>query len=141
MFAELKAGQEFNWNMVMTMDVMNMFRDISLDNNPIHIDSDYAKSCGFGNIVCYGNLLGLMISSLVGVEMRKYNAMLISESILFRHPFYPGDNIRLRGIMENILSVMRVAEMKLIFFNDNNVKIAQGKCQVKEIEHLNSTLN
>jgi acyl dehydratase len=134
MFELLKKGQEFHWDMEMTIEIMNKFREISLDDNPLHVDPDYSKSCGFNNVVCYGNLLGLMISSLVGVEMRKYEVMLISQNILYRKPFHPGDIIHLRGIIENISSALKVAELKLTFINDKNITIAQGKCQVKKIK-------
>ncbi|MFH2047099.1 MAG: MaoC/PaaZ C-terminal domain-containing protein [Pseudomonadota bacterium] len=136
MIEMLKIGQEFHWNMVITIDIMNKFREISLDDNPIHIDPNYSKLYGFRNIVCYGNLLGLMISSLVGVEMRKYKVMLISQNILYRHPFHPGDKIQLLGIMENISIALKVAELKLTFTNGKKVTIAQGKCQVKEMVEI-----
>lgn len=133
MFQTLRVGDLFTWEMEMNKESIDKFRELSLDDNPLHTDSNYAKACGFSDSICYGNLLGFMISSIVGVRMKHYHVMLISQNILYKKPFYQNDKIVLQGTVEFILEALSVAELRLLFLNQDGKLIAQGKCKVKKI--------
>lgn len=75
------------------------FADLSGDDNPLHVDSDYAKGTPFGQRIAHG-LLGLSIASglawqtgfLVGTA-----EALIGVDWKFRAPIYLGDTVHLRA--------------------------------------------
>lgn len=75
------------------------FADLSGDDNPLHVDTDYAKDTPFGQRIAHG-LLGLSIASglawqtgfLVGTA-----EALIGVDWKFRAPIYLGDTVRLRA--------------------------------------------
>ena len=130
-FKKLELGQDFCTTLEITKELLMVFGDLAKDYNRIHIDEDYAKSKGFKGKVSYGNILGLLISALVGETLKEYEVMLISQSINYKKPFYLGDIITLKGIIKENNEVLKVVKIKLQFSNISGDVCATGDCMVK----------
>jgi len=128
---QLELGQEFIRSLDITEELLIIFGDLSKDYNRIHTDEDYAKSKGYKGRVSYGNILGLMISALVGESLKEYEVILISQSINYKKPFYLGDRITLKGKIKENNEVFKVVKLKLKFFNISGDVCASGDCMVK----------
>ena len=131
-FQELGKG-EFSADIDISQKLIDIFRDISGDYCPLHIDPEYAKERGFPDKVVYGNILGLLISQLVGMNLWSHDVMLISQTVNYKHPIYVGDQIRVIGKVAYFSESIRVAELKLTFYNLDDLIVASGKCSVKEL--------
>jgi acyl dehydratase len=121
----------FSRALTVTDELLGAFLSISGDDNPLHTDESFARAQGFRGRVAYGNLIALMISSLVGVEMKSLNAMLISETLSFRQPVYCGDTISLTATVASKVDAMEVAELKYRADNQAGELVASGKIMVK----------
>ena len=128
---QLELGQEFFRNFEITEKLLKAFGDLAKDYNRLHTDEDYAKSKGYKGKVSYGNILGLLISALVGETLKEYEVMLISQSINYKKPFYLGDIITLKGIIKENNEVLKVVKIKLQFSNISGDVCATGDCMVK----------
>jgi len=127
----LSAEQTFYRSMDVTDKLLFDFGELSGDHNPFHTDNNYAKKKGYKNTVSYGNLLGLMVSSLVGESMSEYGVLLISQNLNFRQPFYLGDRINLTATISTYSETLEVGEVKLTFKNQFGKTCASGTCMVK----------
>jgi len=127
----LKLDQEFYRNIKITEKLLFTFRELAGDYNPLHTDENYAKSKGYKGKVSYGNILGLLISSLVGESLKEYEVMLISQTINYKIPVYLGDTITLKGVIKIINDVLKVVKIKLQFSNMSGEVCASGDCMVK----------
>jgi acyl dehydratase len=127
----INIGKIFSTNLEITETLVNQFGLLSGDLNPLHTDNDYAKKKGFLGRVCYGNILGMLISTLVGMRLGFDEVMLISQKINFKQPIYIGDKIELKGEVLNKSESVKIIELGLSFWNENGQKIASGKCQVR----------
>jgi len=107
------------------------FGELSGDHNSLHSDKIYAQKKGYKDIVSYGNVLGLMVSSLVGESMSEYDVLLISQNLNFRQPFYLGDTINLIATVTSFRETFGVGEVKLTFRNQFEAICASGTCMVK----------
>ncbi len=128
---KLELGQEFFRTFEITEELLMVFGDLAKDYNRIHTDEDYAKSKGYKGKVSYGNILSLLISTLVGETLKEYEVMLISQSINYKKPFYLGDIITLKGIIKENNEVLKVVKIKLQFSNISGDVCATGDCMVK----------
>jgi len=128
---QLEMGQEFFRTLEITQELLIVFGDLAKDYNRIHTDEDYAKSKGYKGKVSYGNILGLLISALVGESLKEYKVILISQSINYKKPFYLGDTITLKGKVREINEVFQVVKIKLQFSNISGDICASGDCMVK----------
>ena len=130
-YKKLDIDQKFFRTIEITKELLLNFGNLAGDYNPIHTDEYYAKSKGFEGILSYGNILGLLISSLVGKSLNKSEVMLISQSINYKKPVYLGDKITLKGVIKEINEVYKVVKIKLIFKNNSGEICATGSCMVK----------
>ena len=131
MIKEFKNGQIYRHNMLITEDIMENFAKLSGDYNILHTDNDFAVRNGFKGRVVYGNILGMMISTLVGMNLKINNVMIISEKMDFRQPVFIGDMIELAAIVENVSDSVSIVDFRLDFTNQSNEKVAKGKLQIK----------
>ena len=129
-FDEIVLGDQFRRELHVTDDLMASFQIISGDDNLLHTEVTYAHAKGFKGRVAYGNLIGLMVSSLVGVEMSRFEVMLVSQQIIYRKPVYVGDKISMCGTITSKLDAMKVAELKIEVRKQDGVSVATGKVQV-----------
>lgn len=125
----INAGDRFYREFVITKEVMDVFSQISGDNNPIHLDDSFAQSKGFPARIAFGNILGFLISALVGVGLPTNNTMLISQSVKYRKPCFIDDTITLEASVDHVSEATGICEMKLVFTNQHNERIASGQCQ------------
>jgi acyl dehydratase len=116
---------------IITEELLNKFGDLAGDYNPLHVNETYAKKRGFKDRVAYGNILGLLVSQLVGMHLWSEDVMLISQKINFKKPVYLGDVIELTGKIAQKSAVVNIIELSLSFTNDAGEIVASGKCQVR----------
>jgi len=86
-------GMKREWIFSFSMKKMLTFAKLSGDYNPIHLDSDFAKSKGFDSPIIYGLLLSSQMSRLIGQELPDKNAVLTGIQIDFIKPSYPEDKL------------------------------------------------
>ena len=124
-------GDEFERIWTISEDILAEFAKISGDFNPLHTNDDFARKKGFPGRVAYGNILGLMISELVGMGLGDENVMLISQRLDYKKPMFVGDVIVVTGVVSAISKTVKVVEMKLYFRNQEEVVVAKGSCSLK----------
>lgn len=125
-----KVGEAFETRLLMSAEVIEKFRDISADTNAVHGDASYARAHGFREPIVYGNLLGALISNLVGMHLPSSEVIILRESIDFRNPAYRGDVVKLRATVASVHEAVSSVQMKLEFTTEGG-QIATGTCVIK----------
>ncbi|MGO9089212.1 MAG: MaoC/PaaZ C-terminal domain-containing protein [bacterium] len=124
-------GEKFTRTLAITSELLERYGRLSGDFNPLHVDDQYARGKGFKSRVVYGNIYGMLLSTLVGMDLGHQEVMLLSERFDFEKPVYIGDTIQLTATVVAISVSVRVIELALEFSNITGESIASGKCQVK----------
>jgi 3-hydroxybutyryl-CoA dehydratase len=119
--------------LVITEELLTKFAELSGDYNPLHVDGKFAMARGFTDRVAYGNILGLLLSRLVGMHLWSPNVMIISQRINFNKPVYPRDTIELKAKITQKSAAVNIVELTLSFSNQAGEIVASGKCQVRSI--------
>ena len=125
-----KVGDAFETSLLMSEEVIQKFCDISSDINAIHNDAVYARKHGFREPIVYGNLLGALISNLVGMQLPTCEVIILRESIDFRNPAYRGDRVDLRATVVSVHEAVSSVQLKLQFTTETN-QVATGTCVIK----------
>ena len=90
-FDELSLGQqETVMRTVMETDIVG-FAAVSGDNNPIHLNEDYAASTRFGQRIAHGMFTASLISAVIGTQMPGPGAIYLSQTLQFMAPVKIGD--------------------------------------------------
>jgi len=91
---------------------MDKFLEISEDNNPMHIDTEYAKSKRMISRVVYGMLSSSFYSKLVDVYLPGKFALLHSIEIQFIKPVFIGDKLVIIGEVSSVNNIFNQIEVK-----------------------------
>lgn len=65
-FSDLTLGMEESFEKEITGEMMEDFRRLSGDINPLHCEADFARERGYKDRVVYGMLTASLISTLGG---------------------------------------------------------------------------
>ncbi len=92
-FEDLVIGQEARLvRRVLASDVVS-FADISGDHNPVHLDAAYAATTPFKTTIAHGMLTAAYISAIFGTDMPGPGCIYVSQTLNFRAPVRPGDEV------------------------------------------------
>ena len=73
---------------------IDAFARVSGDFNPVHLDPTFAEATPFRGVIAHGMLTAAMISAVIGEELPGPGAIYMSQSLKFRAPVRPGDEVR-----------------------------------------------
>jgi acyl dehydratase len=82
-------------------DVLDFAR-ISTDNNPAHIDNDYASKTIFKQQIVHGMLVSSLFSAIFGTQLPGLGTIYTKQSLKFTKPVYFGDEITAEVIVKDI---------------------------------------
>jgi len=88
----------------LTQDDFNAFAELSLDDNPIHVDPEFAATTRFGGTVAHGLFLCTILRGLA--DKLVPGGRQLAQSVIFPAPTYVGRPIAFTA------EVMRVNEGK-----------------------------
>ena len=114
---ELEPGQSATYERTVTEDDIVRFAELSGDDNPVHLDEDFAAKTLFKGRIAHGMLSAAFISTVVGTRLPGYGSIYVSQSLRFRAPVRIGDTVvttatvkevkkdRKRVVMETVCAV------------------------------------
>lgn len=72
------------------------------DDNPIHLNEDYAKNSKFGRRIVHGMLVASMFLKIFGTKFPGNGCVYVSQDIKFIRPVYLGDEVRAEVLIESV---------------------------------------
>jgi 3-hydroxybutyryl-CoA dehydratase len=78
------------------------FAAVTGDNNPVHLDADYAATTSFGQRIAHGMLSAGYISAVLGTTLPGPGAIYLSQSLRFKRPVRIGDEVTARATITQI---------------------------------------
>ncbi|MDQ0464767.1 3-hydroxybutyryl-CoA dehydratase [Caulobacter ginsengisoli] len=99
---ELSVGQSAE--LVRTVDerAIELFAEVTGDNNPVHLDADYAAGTPFKERIAHGMLSAGYISAVIGTRLPGPGAIYMSQQLSFRRPVKIGDEVTARATITAI---------------------------------------
>lgn len=128
--AELTVGTSEGFQATLTQSMMDAFRALSGDLNPLHCDSDYAQKNGYPSPVAYGMLVASLLSRLAGVYLPGENSLLQSVNVKFHAPSFVGDTLAVTGTVTEKYDELGIITVKAIMTNQRGEKVASAKVQI-----------
>jgi acyl dehydratase len=92
-YESLQIGDSFTFDRVLTREDVDTFADLTGDDNPIHVDADYAADTQFGKPIVHGVLLLGIISKVLGRDFPGYGSIAVAISCRFLRPVAVGSEI------------------------------------------------
>ena len=103
-FEEIKTGMEEQFSVTITEQMMQQFREMTGDVNPLHCDETFAKEKGFD---------GKVASTMAGVYLPGENSLIQSVEVKFVKPVFPGEEITFTGKVSEVNDTFRFLVLKV----------------------------
>lgn len=127
---ELHVGMAADFEVVVDQAMMDRFLATTGDENPIHLDADYAAEHGFQGRVVYGLLTASFYSTLAGVHLPGKRCLLHGLKADFTAPVYVGDRLRVRGTIAHRSEAVRRLELVCDVTNQRAEVVSKARLRV-----------
>ncbi len=84
-------GESSRLTRTVSADVVDAFARVSTDDNPLHLDDDYAAATRFGKRIAHGMVAASFISAMMGTQFPGHGAIYMSQSLKFTRPVFIDD--------------------------------------------------
>ena len=92
---KIKVGQSAEFLKLISEEDIKQFARLTGDNNPIHLDDEYAKKTMFKKRIAHGLLTASFISTVIATKLPGQGSIYLDQSLKFLAPVYIGNQIRI----------------------------------------------
>ncbi len=87
---DLEIGMSRMLERTITQNDIQLFSIVSGDQNPVHLDKEYAKQTIFGRRIAHGMLTASLISAVIAEQLPGHGTVYLSQTLKFMRPVHPG---------------------------------------------------
>jgi acyl dehydratase len=125
-YGDLTIGESEYFKYLVTEHDMDLFREMSGDDNPLHTDVNFAKRHGFKDRVVYGMLSASLVSYLGGMLLPGRYCIIQQVECKFVAPVFIGDELDVCGTVKELNDSVKQAIIKIIMKNQNGDKVVRA---------------
>ena len=124
---EYRIGQIATISKTVSDKDVKQFAKLVGDNNPIHIDDEFAKNTQFGKRIVHGMFGASLISAVLGMKLPGPGVIYLSQSLQFTAPVFIGDKITAQVIVVKIREDKPIITMETNCINQNDEIVIKGE--------------
>ncbi len=122
-FDEINLEMAFGFSEVITAEQVKDFARLTGDNNRMHVDLSFGQGSKYGNNIVHGMLAGSLFSRLIGVYCPGEHGVYLSQTLNFKKPIFPGDEIFVSGVVIDKSESTKIITFKTEILKNNKVAI------------------
>ena len=131
-FDDYRVGDEASFYELISADLVERFRQLSGDKNPLHFDENYAKRTELGRPIAHGMIGGMLFSRLVGMYLPGPRALYLSQRLDFHKPIYFEMEVVVHGKISQKVEALRILRITTeITEKGTNQLLVSGEAMVK----------
>jgi len=111
---DLRVGMTDSYTKTITEADVIQFAELSGDNNPVHLNDEYAKTTPFKARIVHGMFSAALISAVLGARMPGPGAIYIDQQLRFKAPVFLGDTVVASAEVEEINVERRRVKLKTV---------------------------
>ncbi len=119
-FDSLQVGQSFSIYRFISEADIQTFADVTGDDNPIHVDEEYARGTRFGKRVIHGVMLLGLISKVLGRDFPGPGSIAVSLSCRFLRPVRLDSKVRVEVKVVEKLDKRKHIKFKTYVYTEEN---------------------
>ncbi|MFT5873337.1 MAG: 3-hydroxybutyryl-CoA dehydratase [Clostridium sp.] len=123
-------GQSEEYIKKFTDDEVSSYAAITGDYNYVHMDEEKAKKSFFKGRIVHGQLVGGMISALLGTKLPGGGNIYLEQSFEFLKPVRIGETIKAKVIITEINEKKKILLLDTLCLNDLGEVVISGKAKV-----------
>ncbi len=128
---KFEIGQKAESVKVITQEDIKLFGVLSGDKNPIHFDSEYAKTTPFQKVIAPGLYVASFISAVLANQLPGPGSIYLSQEVRFMSPVFIGDAITTQVEVLSVRNDKNILELLTVCKNQSGQVVLKGKALVK----------
>ena len=129
---DIEVGQKVKFFKTFRQEDVEKFSEISGDNNPVHLDVNYASKTIFKKRVVHGFLTASLISAAIGTKLPGPGSIYLNQSLKFLAPVFPDEEVIVELTIKNInLEKRRVIIDTTCICNNKKVLVGEAEILVE----------
>jgi 3-oxoacyl-[acyl-carrier protein] reductase len=133
-FADIRVGDTESIVKEITEADVRRFVELSGDDNPLHVDREYARSTPFKDIVVHGMIGASLVSTVIGTRLPGEGALWMSQSFDFALPVRLGDVLTVSCTVLKKNERERILDLEATATNQDAATVLSGRGQVRVLE-------
>ncbi len=128
-YDQLDIGQRAELLRSVTERDVQLFAAVSGDNNPVHLDAEYAATTLFKEQIAHGMFSGALISAAIACQLPGPGTIYLGQSLKFTRPVKLGDTLK---VELEVLEKLPKGRIKLAtrVFNQLGEQVVDGEAEV-----------
>ena len=123
----LKVGDSASITKTFSDKDVITFANLTGDNNPIHLDEEYAENSRFKKRLVHGILVSGLISAVLGMQVPGPGCIYINQTINFRAPVFLEDRITATVKVKSVREDKPIVVLETVCTNQDNVVVIDGE--------------
>lgn len=99
LFEDIAVGETSELSRIVLQSDVDRFVGLTGDNNPLHVDPEFASRTTFKEPVVHGMLAGSLVSTLIGTQLPGPGALWVQQEFRFLGPVRVGDNLTITAVV------------------------------------------
>ncbi len=121
-----EIGQKAQRSRTVEARDIELFTEISGDQNPLHYDETIAQKTSFGEIVVQGGVTSAILNAVVAEDLPGPGTVFLQVNWSFKAPVRPGDTITGKVKINNVRSDKPITELKTQVVRDDGTVVLDG---------------
>ena len=127
---EVILNSTFEFVKIFSSEDVKAFANLSEDNNPIHLDEEYASNSIFKRRVVHGVLLVSMFSKIFGTIYPGNGGIYMSQDSKFLRPAFIGDEITAKATLTEFDNAKKRGVFLCESFNQDHKLLLTGEAKI-----------
>ncbi len=125
--APIAVGQRASYTRTIRDTDVLIYAEISGDDNPLHVDPEFAKATRFGRQIAHGMLVAGLISAVLGCQLPGPGSIYLSQTLRFTAPVYFGDEITATAEVTSVQADKPIVTLRTTCVNQRGETVVEGE--------------
>jgi len=134
--SKLKIGDTYSEKVRFTQANVDKFAEISGDNNPIHINAEYAANTPFGKPIVHGFFAGAIFSKVFGTQWPGEGTIYMFQDMFFKAPVFVEQDYTAKFEVLEIDEAKHRGVIQCILENAEGKAVITGQAKLMNTERF-----
>jgi acyl dehydratase len=127
---KLNIGETASRTKVITDGDIRAFAALSGDENPLHVDEEFAAATPFKRRIAHGMLSASLISAVLANDLPGQGSIYLGQTLQFVAPVFIDDEITARVTVKSVRDDKPIAKLETVCTNQRNEIVIKGEATV-----------
>lgn len=105
------VGASFDYAFSFTQEQVEKFAELTGDNNPLHLDAEYAATTPFKRPIIHGMLSATVFTKILGTQFPGFGSVYVKQTLEFLRPMFVDTEYKVIFTIQSINAEKHLAEI------------------------------